>query len=535
MNQPAPPAPTDPSTLAAVLPLSDPHKDRRSLREIAGGSAVSVVGFALQQFLQYALFVAISRLWGASGLGLFATGQAILWVGGGIFRLGLSNGTVRYVAMLRGTRREGAIRRLLRDVNGVALLSSLAGGALLYAFSGFLGGLLRKPELVVLLRIFAFGVPVWNLLFIATFAIQGLRHMRWMVGVRNLAQPGVALAGVGAAGLLGASLAQATVVYVLSLAAVLALAAVVLRRLLAGAPASDPPALREVLIFSFPLIWTQLVAYGVRQQETLILAYFLPAADVGVYNAALKTAVMVGFILQGTTAIFTPILASLHAAGDLEQLRRLNRTVARWCFTIALPFFWACLLFGREILSLWGDPFKDAWLVLVLLAGAQLVNVATGTAGTVLIMGTRQKVELANSIMALLLGLVLDVLLIPRLGILGAAVGAGASMTAVNVLRVIQIHRLWKANPINAKYVKPFAAGLVAAGAAFALVHFLGVRPGLGSGAVALAGIAVLFLVYAAGLRLLGLEEDDVEVAGALLRRLRGGRVRPGPRPGARA
>jgi hypothetical protein len=116
--------PTGPAAGAALPPSPGPTHDRRSLREIAGGSAISILGFSLQQILQYALFVAISRIWGASGLGLFATAQAILWVGGGVFRLGLSNGTVRYVAMLRGTPGEGGIRKLLRGVNRVAFACS---------------------------------------------------------------------------------------------------------------------------------------------------------------------------------------------------------------------------------------------------------------------------------------------------------------------------------------------------------------------------------------------------------------------------
>ncbi len=318
MNRPGSRTLEDPSAAALTPTAEGPGRDQRSLREIARGSVVSVIGFFAQQLLQYALFVSISRIWGAKGLGLFATAQAILWMGGGMFRLGLSNGTVRYVATLRGTPREGAILRLLRNVNAVALGSSLVGGALLYATSGFVGRLFGEPEIVPLLRVFALAVPIWNLLFIATFAIQGLRHMNWMVGVRNLAQPGLTLAAVAASGLLGASLLGGTIAYLVSLGVVLALALLVLRHLLAGRPAADPPPLMEVLIFSFPLIWTQLVAYGVRQQEVLLLAYYRPMAEVGVYNAALKTAVLVGFILQGTTAIFTPIVAPLHATGDLE-------------------------------------------------------------------------------------------------------------------------------------------------------------------------------------------------------------------------
>jgi O-antigen/teichoic acid export membrane protein len=355
--------------------------------------------------------------------------------------------------------------------------------------------------------------------------------MNWMVGMRNLAQPGVTLAAVAVSGLLGASLLGGTIAYLVSLGVVLGLALLVLRHLLAGTPTADPPPLREVLIFSFPLIWTQLVAYGVRNQEILLLAYYRPIAEVGVYNAALKTAVLVGFILAGTTAIFTPIVASLHASGDLEKLRRLNRTVARWCYTIALPSFCACVLFGRQILSLWGHGFEEAWLALVLCAGAQLVSVATGTGGTLLIMGQRQKIELANSIAALLLGLLLDVLLIPKMGILGAAIGAGASMTAVNVLRIVQIQRLWGANPINVRYVKPTAAGLAGAAAAFGLDRILTGGAALGPWPRLLLGLPVLILVYAAVLWLLGFESDDIEVGRSIQRRLAGWRAKREPLP----
>lgn len=490
-----------------------------SLREIASGSAVTLTGVALHFCLQYVLWITVSRFWGAAGLGIFVTGLTILWFGGGLFRLGLSQGTLRYVAMLKGGGREGAVRPLLLGVGRVALLSSLVGGALLLALAGPIGALLHKPALTGVLRVLAAGVVVWNLLFVGVFAIQGLRTMKWMVLVRDISQPGLALGMVAAAGLLGFSLMGATVAFVLSLLPALGLVGFALVRLLRRAPAADPPRLREVLLFSFPLIWTQLVSWGVRQQEILVAAYFLPAAQVGLYGASLKTAALVGFTLQATNAIFSPLLAHLHGTGELEHLRSLYRTVARWCFTLALPIFLGCLLFGHELLGLWGPEFVAAWPALVLLAGAQLVNVSTGAAGSMLIMGARQKIELANSILALILGLALDILLIPRFGILGAAVGAGVSMSAVNLLRVVQVQRLWGANPFSVHYLKPLTVGAFSAAALYGVERWGIAALGWGPRAGLAIGLPLLGLLYLCGLRLAGFEADDREVAKSLLRR----------------
>ncbi|MBA2564013.1 MAG: polysaccharide biosynthesis C-terminal domain-containing protein [Gemmatimonadetes bacterium] len=284
--------------------------------------------------------------------------------------------------------------------------------------------------------------------------------------------------------------------------------------------------LRAVLLFSLPLVLTQLVGYGVRQQETLILAWFLPAAQVGIYNAGLKTAVLVSFIQQATSAIQSPVLAQLHETGQLQALRTMYRTVARWCFTVALPMFAGSVLFGREILAAWGGEFAGAYPVLVLLAAGQLVNVATGAAGSVLIMGARQKVELTNTVIALVLGFALDVLLIPRWGIVGAAIAASASLTAVNLLRVVQVHRLWGANPFGADYLKPLLAGAVAFAATLGFKAWLAASTGAGPLPALLIGLPLMTALYVGGLWWAGFDAEDRDVARSLAGRVTSSRAR---------
>ena len=498
---------------------------RRAYREVAKGSAVTLVGVTLHFVLQYVLWLVVSHGWGAAGLGLFATGISFLMIGGGIVRLGLAQGVLRYVAVLRGTGREGDVRPLLGRLTRLTAVSSAAGGALLFVGAEPLGRFFDKPDLVPVLRPLAAGLLLWNLLNVAIFAVQGLKRMDWMVAVRDVAQPLLGVLAVGSVALAGLSLGAGMTAYVGSMVAALALAAFALVRLAPPAAAvPSPPPVRQVLAYSLPLVLNQLLHQGIRQQEIFFLAYFLPAAQVGLYGAALKTAAAVSFILQATNAIFAPLLAELHGRGDLELMRRLYRTVARWCYTLGLPFFLAFVVYGGPLLSLWGAEFSAAWPVLVLLAVGYLANVSTSAAGTVLVMGEKQNVELGNSVLALVLGLALDVALIPVLGIVGAAVAAGASMTAVNLLRVIQVRRYWGANPFGWEYLKPTLIGAAAAALVWGADRVLAPAAGLGPGTSFLVGLPLMGVLYAAGLWAAGFEHEDRDLLVAALRRFRGGR-----------
>jgi O-antigen/teichoic acid export membrane protein len=131
-------------------------------------------------------------------------------------------------------------------------------------------------------------------------------------------------------------------------------------------------------------------------------------------------------------------------------------------------------------------------------------------------------VKFINSTAALVLAIGLSALLVPPLGIIGAALAALGSLGGVNVLRLVQVKLLVGVLPYNAAFLKPIAAALLGGGAAYAVSRPL---VGLGPFPGAVVGIAVLAAVYVATLLLLGIDEDDrvvlSRVRDRLLRRRR--------------
>jgi O-antigen/teichoic acid export membrane protein len=266
------------------------------------------------------------------------------------------------------------------------------------------------------------------------------------------------------------------------------------------------------------------ILYTNNQTEVIVLGLLAPTATLGIFGVAKRVSMVIGALLTSITVLFNPMVADLHHRGRTGELDRLFKTSTRWLFTLGWPVCLAEVLFAPEILRVFGRSFASGAPALVILAIGQLVNVGTGTVSNLLAMAGRAKLTLANSVVFLGLSIVLDLLLIPRQGLLGAAVANAGAVVVVNLLRLWQVHRVLGFGPYDRRILRPLAAGLVA-GAVARLLPLPGLHglPGLGVRCL-LLGVLYLGLLAA-----LGIEPEDRQVARDTLARLgRAGRRRAG-------
>ena len=100
----------------------------------------------------------------------------------------------------------------------------------------------------------------------------------------------------------------------------------------------------------------------------------------------------------------------------------------------------------------------------------------------------------------------LDLLLIPRRGVIGAALAAGISMVLVNIIRLLEIWYLLGMQPYNKSMLKPLFAALATGGVTFYLNHLFSFQPLL----QLTLGNILLWGTYAIVLFSLGLAEEDL-------------------------
>jgi O-antigen/teichoic acid export membrane protein len=251
--------------------------------------------------------------------------------------------------------------------------------------------------------------------------------------------------------------------------------------------------------------------------DTILLGILRTPAAVGLYQVATRLTLLMTTVIAPIGLAFAPRVADLYRRGELEALRHAYAVVTSWIFRLALPAAVVLIVFARQLLGLFGPAFESGATVTVVLTVGQLVNAITGPCGLMLVMSGRPGIQMVGNAATLALNLGLNLYLIPRYGVTGAAIAWAVSMVFINGLRVVAVAVTMHMLPLHEGLLKGALAGSVAAAAGLAARSFT-------SGPLTLLiGVPLTVVVYALALLLLGVGTEDRLVLASLRARLRAG------------
>jgi len=204
------------------------------------------------------------------------------------------------------------------------------------------------------------------------------------------------------------------------------------------------------------------------------------------------------------------MIAELHTGRQNEEIGRIFKMVTRWIVTVVIPPATLFMLFPELVLSVFGARFAAGGAsALLLLTLASFLQASLGLSATVLAMTGHARLSLLNALFALGLQVALNFILIPKMGLNGAALATLLLFLMLSTLRLVEIRRLLKIHPFGNALWKPLAAGLSAA------LLLMAMRPWL-LGLPPFAGLAVAGLlslcIFTVLLLLLKLEEEEREI-----------------------
>nr|MBA3617536.1 polysaccharide biosynthesis C-terminal domain-containing protein [Rubrobacteraceae bacterium] len=272
---------------------------------------------------------------------------------------------------------------------------------------------------------------------------------------------------------------------------------------------------------SIPMSITQGAQYLNNFSAILILGIFAAGAPVGIFNAAARTATFLTAVRFAFSGIFSPIISGLHARQDTEEMGRLYKDVSRWIFTGAFALFLVIVVFASEVMGIFGEAFGAGVTALVIVAVAQLYSSSVGPAPRMLAMTDNQNFAMIATSVAAVTGVIVSLILIPRLEVLGAAIGMATAIIVENTGTMSAVK--WRLGywPVNVMWLKPLTAGAVSGIVTYllkvtlpldAMFGFLPVPVSIPTIMLLGGFLGVLFLGL---LWLFGLSETDKEFLGA--------------------
>ncbi len=485
----------------------------------AKGGGIIAAGRIFAYGTRFVLAFLLARGLGAEQYGLYTLALSTATLVAGIAVLGMGQALVRYVAIMFSKRDEEGLWGALQVGIGFSTLASVLLATALFALAyPFANLVFKEPSLAPLLQVFSLFIPFFTLGQVVGGATRGFKKMEYSTFANSFVQLIFRLILTAILFVLGISAMQAVLIFGLSSVVVAVLLLYFLnkefslRRPLNTARRD----IRDIISFSIPLWLSNLLRMFRGNIQNILLGTFASVTAVGVFT-------IVGNVNRiGSMSFITisakPIIAELYSRGEMKQLGKYYRTTSRWAVTFNIPIILSLVLFRKEILSIFGQSYIDGSTALVLLALAQLYQVGTGICGTIIDMTGYSRLKLLNSIVQLVVVLGLNLLLIPQLGLLGAAIAALVGVTITNSLRLFQVWFLFRLIPYDRSFIKPILATLVATIISIGLSRWLSNPTGF---IFVIIQVAILVAVYGATLRLLGLPPEEQAVVSRVQARVK--------------
>lgn len=192
----------------------------------------------------------------------------------------------------------------------------------------------------------------------------------------------------------------------------------------------------QLLTGAFPFVLIAGIHIINQRTDRLMLGSLKDMESVGYYSVAVQMALIVNFPLLGITASIAPLIAERNADRQLELESTLIRSTLV-ATLVSILIFAALVVFGKTILPFFGSEFLTSYLPLIILAIGQLANVAAGPVGTILTMSHKEGWVAFAVFFGAILNVILNLILIPSFGIIGAALATAISMIAWNMALVV--------------------------------------------------------------------------------------------------
>lgn len=194
-----------------------------------------------------------------------------------------------------------------------------------------------------------------------------------------------------------------------------------------------------------PLTLTDALLIFNLQADLLVLGIFRNAADVGTYRAAALVALQITTGLTIANEVLAPHIARLWQAQDRSGLKALIRHASFWLALTGALLAGFCILADQEILTLvFGKAYIGGARALAILALAQFVAVTAGIGSVLLNMTGHEKDVLRVFSFSAVANLGANLVMVPLLGIDGAAIATAACQLFTNGLLLYFVRKRLK-------------------------------------------------------------------------------------------
>ena len=449
-------------------------KDNTYLKDIGKFTSFSFIGEIARYLFLIIASAIVTNFFGAEIFGKYSYIISFLTILIVLSGLGLSGGIMFFGQKHRQSGNEGKAKGVI----GFAYAAVAAAGGLLTAavmvFAEPISRtLLNSPDYAPLLVVMAPLVLIESLYSLSLDVFRSLKRIARFSLVRNIFYHVVRITALLLCFIVFGLKNISGIIIPTYIAYILLLAYNLVNQYRSGeigkTSAIEKSEKRALLKYSLPLFMSSIIAILLRQADILMLGFIKTEEAVAVYKISVQICAIIPFFKHITATFFGPMISSLYHSGKRDEMIHTYKTVTKWSFTIGLMVFLGIVLFGESVLHLFGREFVYGHTALILVACGSIIGVVTGQSGSMNAMTGHPRFNMISSVTTFVVNIGLNIIMIPRYGIIGAAVATLISSAIGNSMTLLYLYITQKIQPYDIKYLKPLAAG----GVSYLVIYFL--------------------------------------------------------------
>lgn len=442
-----------------------PSGRRGRFQTLARGGALNLLGVVVSGSMQLVLTVVVARGVGASGTGAFFEAVALFTILSNVGELGADTGLVKMLPRYRALNRNQDLGTVVQIAVWPVIIFGIGMGAATWLLAPQLTSVLSHAQhgaqVESYLRAFAPFIPLGAMATVVLAGTRGMGTMAPFVLVQNVFLPAIRPVLVGSAVYLGLGTLAVALGWAAPVGAAFLLGILFLLKLVVQARRADPglspgytrDISREFWSFAGPRALAAVFGITITWLDVLLVGAFLHSTrQAGIYAAASRLSVLGASMLSAVGMAIAPQVSELATLGKMREAQSLFQVGTWWLIALTWPAYLALAIFAPFLLQVYGNKFAAGSAALVILCLAQLFNLGTGNVTIVLLMVGKSSWNMINAAGSLIVNIGLNLLLIPRIGITGAAIAWAASIVCNNLAAVLEVNYLLRIRPFGRGY-----------------------------------------------------------------------------------
>ncbi|RJR19632.1 MAG: flippase [Nitrospiraceae bacterium] len=426
-------------------PISETEKSRPdNLAQGARGGAIAFILKISSTVLGFLNQVILARILGAGGLGEVILAITVVRISIQIAKFGMEETMTKFIPLYIDRKDDAKLKGTILFAIKFCLLFSVIFMLFVLMFSKFIAlNIFHSEGLLKLMPVVIIAIPAWVIRDIIGGILRGHKDAFRALIPESLIAPFFKIVVFLLLTLKGIAPFYAIIAFVtgeiLSVIVSFSYLQKILRPLKAVRGQCDKKKIMEV---AYTIIFTGMSVLLYTQADVWILGMFKPTEIVGIYGIATKLVLLVYFPMMAFAAVIPSLISSIHASGDLTELKKVVSESTRWIMSMAMPIILILLIEGKYILKyFYGPEFEAGYTVLVILTLGQMIKAGAGLIGVILQMTGEHKVYMKVNIVLGILNIILNILLVPRYGMTGAAAATSFCLVMVDLICIYIIHK----------------------------------------------------------------------------------------------